>query len=257
MKYDVLQNYQEYLKKNNTNDTARVYYNRIDSLLEGQYLINNVNDIDLEKVIDKLKEVKYKNHFSQCKNALIHLYEFEGVAFPVQYMDKIKELESQTKKKYRKMKVVYYGELKKKIDYIRNKKLKLSYQTMLNTGLRIFELSQILKEECLISSELITFHFTGKGGHREKVELYKKDNIKLFEDLKELIENTQDNKRVFYSVSYLQNQAKKHGFTCHDLRRTYAKLEYKKTKSKKHVKEKLRHTSIKNTNIYINSKIKL
>ena len=257
MLYDVLDKYDEYLNDIYTSDTTRTYHARVSCLLKGQYLINNVKDIDLEKVIDKLKEVKYKNHFSQCKNALIHLYEFEGVAFPVQYMDKIKGLESQTKKKYRKMKVVYYGELKKKIEYIRNKKLKLSYQTMLNTGLRVFELSQILKEECLISSEVMTFHFIGKGGHHEKIELYKKDNIKLFEDLKELIENTQDHKRVFYSVSYLQIQAKKHAFTCHDLRRSFAKIEYKKTKSKKHVKEKLRHTSMKNTNIYINSKIKL
>lgn len=255
--YDVLDKYGAYLSDIYTSDTTRAYRARVGVLLEGQYLINKVQDIDLEKVITKLSKIKYKNHFSQYKNALLHLYEFEGVAFPPEYLDKIKELESKTKKKYRKMKVVDFKKVSSIINHMRNKKLKLSYQTMIHTGLRVFELSQIKPKDCLLSPEDITLSFVGKGGNPEQVKLYKSDNKKVFEDLTILIQNTKGNKNVFYSSNYLQQKAKEKGFKCHDLRRAFAKQEYKKTGSKKEVQEKLRHTSIKNTNKYINSKIKL
>jgi len=67
-----------------------------------------------------------------------------------------------------------------------------------------------------------------------------------------------DNKtspKLFYSANYLQTKAIKYGFECHDLRRAYAKKEYLKTKDKGHVMEKLRHTSLKSTNIYLRSRI--
>lgn len=257
MKYDLIDKYGEYLNDMYTSDTARTYRARVDFLLEGQYLISNVKDINLDKVIDKLSKVKHKNHFSQYKNALLHLYEFEGAAFPVQYMDKIKELENKTKKKYRNMRTVDFKEVSKTINYMKNKKIKLSYQTMINTGLRVSELSQIAPKDCLLSPEAITLNFVGKGGNSEQVKILKTDDKELFKNVTELIQNTEPNKKVFYSSNYLQQLAKQHGFKCHDLRRACAKIEYKKTKSKKEVQKKLRHTSMKNTNKYLNSKIKL
>ena len=62
---------------------------------------------------------------------------------------------------------------------------------------------------------------------------------------------------MFYSAIYLQKEAQRLGITCHNLRRAYAKLEYKKTKSRENVRKKLRHTNIKTTNIYLRSKIKV
>jgi len=126
---------------------------------------------------------------------------------------------------------------------------------MLATGLRVSELSQITKKACLITNDRIIFSFIGKGGNEEEVFLNKQDDPKLYIAVKELIESS--DKKVFYSAIYLQTKAKELGFKCHDLRRAMAKLEYRKSKSKNVVMKKLRHSSMKNTNIYIKSKVKL
>ena len=68
-----------------------------------------------------------------------------------------------------------------------------------------------------------------------------------------MAESIKPNDRVFYSVATLQKEAKKLGFKCHDLRRICAKDEYKKTKSKWKVKEKLGHEKMSNTKIYLKS----
>jgi len=83
------------------------------------------------------------------------------------------------------------------------------------------------------------------------------ENPKLYQTLKENIINTPHDTKIFYSANYLQRKAKGLGFTCHDLRRAFNKMEYKKHRSKSAVMKKLRHSNIKTTNIYLRSKVKL
>jgi len=259
MKYDTLGAYREYLTtaRRLRPDTVRTYYNRLDRLLEGQSLIHTVEKLDISKIIENLSKITYKNHFSQSKNALLHFLAFLNISIRDEHLEQIENLERNTRKKYRKLKKADFKEIDKKIKHLKNKKLKLSYQVIIETGLRVFEDAQITPNDCMISNDEIRLSFIGKGGKKEEVIILKKENPTLYQQLREKIETTKKTDKLFYSANYLQQHAQKHGFRCHDLRRAYAKLEYKKTKSKEDVRKKLRHTNTKTTNIYLRSKIKI
>lgn len=226
-------------------------------LLDGQNILNTLDNLDITKILYNLSEITYKNQFSQAKNAFLYFLECYGLSLNENQKQILNQLQENTHKKYRKLKKVSYEDIDRKIKHLRNQKLKLCYQVLLNTGLRVSELSQITSADCTISDTNIILNFIGKGGKREQVAFYKKDNEKLYTSLVNHIKTTPSVKKLFYSANYLQTNAKKLGFGCHDLRRTYAKLEYRKTKSIKETQEKLRHTNIKNTYIYLNSKVKL
>jgi len=259
MLFDVLSSYTEYLKTKYTYTTASTYTNALEFLLEGQSLNLNAGNMDIEKIIERFARIEYKNHFSKAKNAFLIFCEFLNYPLSNNHLNEIKSLEAKTRKKYRKLKAVEFSEIEKKIKGIKNPKLKLCYQTILATGLRISELAQITANNCVFSGDEVYFSFIGKGNKPETITLLKNEYPKLYEKLKKfhtaLSEKTDT--KMFYSAVHLQAHAKKLGFTCHDLRRAFAKLEYKKTKSKKEVMQKLRHTSMKNTNIYLRSKIKI
>lgn len=257
MKYDVLSEYSNYLKKFLRQNTVRTYTNRLESLLKDQSVLNFDEQLDIDKMIQHLSEIKYKNEFSQSKNAFFRFLEFKHITLNQQQLSQIKQLEKNTQKKYRKKKSVNYKTVDKTIKHIKNQKLKLSYQTLLTTGLRVFELSQVRRDDCIITNDFIRFYFTGKGGEQESVVILKSENRLLYENLIELISNTDFSKKVFYSANYLQKKAKEYNFQCHDLRRIFSKLEHKKTKSIKEVQEKMRHTNEKTTKIYLNSNIQM
>lgn len=256
MRYDVLAAYKVFLDKRLRPASARVYYERLNTLFDNQSILNTLENLDIDKMIGELQDVKYKNEFSQYKNALLYFLEFQNINLNKEQIAHIEEFENATKKKYRKLKTVDFKKVDRTIKHLKNQKLRICYQTLANTGLRVFELAQITKEDCSFLDSEITMRFIGKGGNQEQVIFTKTDNEKLFDELKEMIMTTQKNKKVFYSANYLQQKAKQYNFTCHDLRRAYSKLEYKKSKSKEQVKEKMRHTKSKTTEIYLKSKVK-
>jgi len=257
MKYDTLREYREYLARSLRlrPETARTYTNRLEGLLKGQSLTHTVEKLDMEKILHNLSEIKYKNHFSQSKNALLYFLKFQNNTLSEEQENRIQEMELNTRKKYRKKKQIDFQKIDRSIKHIRNKKLKLCFQVLLDTGLRVSELSQITYNDCTITDDEIHLIFTCKGGKQEK-EIIPEGN-KLYKDLKDRMNECQNkNDTLFYSAVYLHKKAGESGFTCHDLRRICAKLEYKKTKSKEAVRKKLRHTQMKTTNLYLRSKIK-
>lgn len=217
----------------------------------------DMNDIDIDKILDKLATIKHKNYFSQCKNALKQFCVFNHINLDFNSLQKIESLQHTRKKKYRKINVISYKQIVNSISHLKNEKLKLSFLTMMKTGLRVSELSQIAKKDCGINEKnIITFCFIGKGNKEQKVIVEKEEDIKYFVKLYEHIVSLKDNDKLFYSSAYLQAKAKTLNFKTIDLRRIFAHVEYKKTKSKKQVMLKMRHKCIKTTNIYLHSKIK-
>lgn len=257
MKYDVLEKYKKFLSTKFRLTTVNTYYNRMDNLLEGQDLLTPLENLDMEMVFNNLTNIKYKNYFSQSKNALLYFLMFYNIPLDKSFQNKIEELEKKLVRKNRKLVGVQYSDVKNRINHIRNRKLRLCYQVMLSTGLRVSELSQIKKSDCIITDTEIIFCFTGKGGRKEQSILTKQEYSNVYRNLIMAIENIPDDKKVFYSSNYLQQSCEGLGFHCHDLRRLYAKLECQKTKSKEKTKEKLRHTDMRTTEIYLNSKVKL
>ena len=255
MKYDVLQAYKSYLLEHYCPTTAQTYYNRLEHLLEGQSLFYTVEKLDISKILDNLSKIKYKNYYSQSKNALFLFFKFQNITLSNEQLKAIELFQKSTQKKYRKQKQKNFLAIDKEIRNIKNSKMRLSYQVLMYTGLRVSELSQITKRDTCITDNAIYFSFTGKGGKRESVMLSKKNQETCFYELCDHIKRTKDDKKIFYSANYLQIIAKKnYSFSCHDLRRIFAKQQFTQTKSKKEVQKKLRHANLKTTKIYLNSK---
>jgi len=259
MIYDLLKAYRVYLVEKMQPATAETYYKKLCLLFEGQSISDTVGKLDIDKILEKLGKIKYKSNFSQAKNAFLHFCEFQNIRLSAQTLEHIRELATGARKKYRKLKPILYSEIDKKIKRIRDKRLKLSYQTMIATGLRVAELSDIAPDNCQVTNDGIAFIFTARGGTKAVITVSATEHLKLYQDLQALIENTleSNSKKLFYSANFLQRKAKALGFACHDLRRAFAKLEHKKYRNKDHVMDKLRHKSIKATNIYLRSKVKI
>lgn len=257
MLYNMLADYRSWLETKYTPATAKAYYVRICSLLKGQPVNDTVKRLNVDKVLNRLAELEHKNEFSQAKNSFLHFCEFENLPLSNEVLERIQELETHTRKKYRKLQAIDYITVDNKIKHLKNKRLKLSFQILTTTGLRVSELAQITPAHCIVTNERLTFRFIAKGGNLNTVTLSKSDYPELYERLRELITHISPQKKIFYSAGYLQKQAKRLGFTCHDLRRACAKIEYNKSRSKAEVKKKLRHSNIKTTNLYLNSKVSI
>jgi integrase len=256
MLYNLLREYRQELLRNYSPATAETYYKRLAILFEGQRVSDTVGKLDVQLVLVKLSELKYKNHFSQSKNAFLHFCEFQNIMLSDETMVRIDELGQTAKKKHRKLKPVAYTQIDSKIKHFSNMKLKLSFQTITATGLRVSELAGLSPNDCNVSKDSIVFCFIGKGSKDGTVAVNADDSPLLYERIKGLIVDTPPNKKVFYSAVYLQKKAHKLGFGCHNLRRLFAKLEYRKCRNKAEVSEKLRHSNKRTTNIYLKSKVK-
>ena len=257
MKYELLNLFQNYLKNLFAKETVKTYTNRLDIILNGQSRTDILKSLNFDKILDNLANIKYKNHFSQSKNAFLHFCAFQNINLSEEVKQRMALLEDNTKKKHRRLKAVDFKQAEQRIKRIRNENLKLNFQTLTAIGIRVSELAGIIKEDCTITDNEINFAFVAKGGKKRVVILAKDKDPQLFERLKQLIEQTAPMSKVFLSANYLQKNAVKYNFTCHDLRRAFAKRTYKATKSKKAVKVALGHTSIKTTNIYLRSKVKI
>jgi len=216
-----------------------------------------VNRFDVQLVLDRLAGIKHKNYFSQGKNAFLHFCELHNIKLSSDTLESIRGLEKKTKKKYRRLRAIDFKQVDNRIKHIRNKKLKLSYQAIMATGLRVSELAQLGPNDCAIAADSITFNFIGKGRRNESATIQATEHPKLYKSLLELVRDMPANKKVFYSAPYLQAKARPLGFSCHDLRRVFAKLEYRKCGSKTEVMSKLRHSNVKTTNIYLRSRVKI
>lgn len=253
----MLEEYRNFLSTKLCSNTAKTYTNKMDNLLKGQDLIDPLEKLDIEMIINELSKIKYKNYFSQSKNALLYFLEFYHIPLDKNMKVYIEDLEKKLARKNRKLLVVNYSDVVSRINHIRNKKLRLSYQVMLSTGLRVSELAQIKKSDCLVNEKEIVFFFIGKGGRKEQTTLTKREYSRVYCNLKMSIESLSNDKKLFYSANYLQQKCESLGFHCHDLRRLFAKLECQRNNSKEKTREKLRHTDIKTTEIYLYSKVKI
>ncbi len=67
MLYNLLYDYRDYLLRSFSPATAETYYKRLCTLPEGQNVKDTVNQLDIERILAKMAEIKHKNHFSQAK----------------------------------------------------------------------------------------------------------------------------------------------------------------------------------------------
>jgi hypothetical protein len=89
MIYNLLREYREHLLCSYSTTTAETYYKRLTILFAGQNVSDTVGKFDAELVLQKLGEIKYKNYFSQSKNALLKFCQFYNIKLTKGTLSKI------------------------------------------------------------------------------------------------------------------------------------------------------------------------
>ncbi len=260
MKGDVLADFQTFVW-NNTNsiNTAKRYYSAVKNLLK-DIQFNSLDEISAEYLEGKTLELKTKNNFSAAKCGLKLLKEFDD---SLQLPDESFFATTSTKKKNHRKKTepIYVSQVKRKINQISNKKLKLAYRLALISGLRDCELAALEKDDITFNDDgtimLNVRH--GKGGKQGYVNCMK-DNY-VYKELQAFVKDVDG--RLFYTADYMRECAGNLGIQCHDLRRIYAYThkkkmirEEKKTnyEANKVIQNNLRHSRYKTTRRYLYGK---
>lgn len=201
--------------------TVKQYRFWVVRLLQKQFF-TEFDEIDFDDMLKELEvSTKNRNESSQAKNALLNFVEFS------KRQVKIPQLGEPKKRRYRKRKNRKLKEINSKINVIPDKKLLLSYKVMLSTGLRVGELASIKMQDIQLDENSgYTLWFVPKRGGLDKVTI-SSDKQYICKGIAELLRTQEIENKVFYSVGYLQSNARVRGFACHDLRRAFAKITYK------------------------------
>lgn len=223
MKYDILNRYKLYLQENLTKNTAKTYYSAVNKVFLNLDF-NDLSQIPESIILESVKNLGSKNQVSAAKNGLKHLHTFDSrLNLPT---DEAFSGISKHKRNYVKSKgkKVDFDLMQRKVNGIRNKKLKLAFRLASISGLRVSELADIEVRDIEFNDEgkiIITIR-NGKGGKSGQVECLE-DNY-VYEHLKEYCSGQEMDKKLFYSESYMREKAGALGMEMHDFRRGFAKI---------------------------------
>lgn len=258
---ELIEIYAEQLKKEELREkTRQTYINSLDRFLTKVYSREKeIKEIKNKELIEELKKIRLKTEASAVVNGLRRLKDYLNIPEEKSLKEVLKSKCTALVKKNEEKEL---KRILKKINAIRDKKLRLSYRLALVSGLRVFELAELKKNNIRIGNSGIKVIVSdGKGGKSAVINCLR-DNY-LEKNLKEYLENFTD-ERIFYSKDYIMHRALKSGFQCHDLRRAFSKLVYKEKKKEvgayranMEVKKAMRHAKFSTTRRYLKSKIKV
>lgn len=258
MKFDELDEFRRLLEQELKKNTAKKYYFAVKEILK-PINFSSLSEIDPAAIERGLKELTTKNDVSAAKRG----FEYMAGYFPeLRLPENIGEI-SKHKRNCRKRtwKPLKQDKLLRTVNGLHNKKLKYAYRLMLATGLRVSEVEQLRKQDITFEDGKITLYIEDtKGGGPATVEC---DEPYLIERLPEFVSGLDDSDKVFYSASTMMREAGAHGLECHDLRRVYAKTEYRERigsgmkayEATGEVRELMRHKSCRTTKKYLRRKI--
>lgn len=261
MKYDFLEPFKEYLYQNLTKNTAKTYYAAIVKLL-ADIQFSDIRQITAEWMLEEAgRKFHTKAEFSAAKNGIKWLGKFyPDLRIPAEEEFRAVSVHKRNFSKKPK-KTIYLNPTRRKINQIRDKKLKYAYRLALVSGLRVSELADLEAGDFSFESGKIYVRVRhGKGGHGGVVEC--REDPYLYERLPPFLE--QSNGKVFYSDSYMKEKAGQLGMECHDLRRIFAietrnelKREMPVSAANDIVQERMRHSRFSTTKRYLfNRKLK-
>lgn len=257
LKYDILEPFKEYLYQEFSKNTARKYYSCAVKMFQNLQF-NSISEVKREYIEEEIIKFKTKNEFSAAKNSLLNLKKlYPDLNLPE---NNFFQVTSRKKRNWSKKpkKEIFLDETKRKVNQIKNPKLKLAYRLAMVSGLRVSELSCLdAKDIILLEDGSIRVNVRyGKGGSNGIVEclpdpyLYKKFNEHLAE--------VDPEERLFYSEVYMREHADRLGLECHDFRRIFAityrnqlKTEMPVAEANLRVQAALRHRRFSTTKRYL------
>lgn len=242
-------------------------YNQTFSCMYNHFVVNK-KEINNKNLNEYLVNIKNKTELSRAVNVIRILKEFEETFNCFSSSELKKIISEKSNNRHRPYDPYSLSEVKRKINTIRDKKYKLGFRLMIVSGLRVFELSELKKQDIIFNSDkTITLKvLNGKGGKAAEIKCLKDDY--LHKELQEFLEDKLEEEKVFYSKIAMQKKALHLRFKCHDLRRAYSKLVEKEIQEntkdfpedeqkeilEEELKEAMRHSKIDTSYSYINSK---
>lgn len=260
MKYNILNGYKQYLYENLNKNTAKTYYSAVNKVFR-DIRFNRLSQIPDSLILDRVKQLSNKNQVSAAKNGLKHLQKYDP-SLNLPKNEAFSEI-SKHKRNYVKSKgkKVDFDQMQRKVNAIRNKKLKLAFRLASISGLRVSELADLEVGDLKLDNGIITASIkNGKGGKSDQVECLQDKYV--YEQLKEYCNGQDYNKRLFYSESYMREKAGNMGMEMHDFRRAFAQLKKmdcmdegcSSYEANAKVQEGLRHERFSTTKRYLYSR---
>lgn len=261
MKYDILEQFKGYVYEHTKSpNTARKYYSSVKMVLS-DLQFNMLQEITTEQLEQRLAAIKTKNEFSAAKNGLRLLKEYDP-DLPIPDESFFSDTSIGKRNHRRKADPIYIDTVKRKVNQIADKKLKLAYRLAMISGLRVSELEELTPEDIafLDSGKIVVNVRKGKGGKAGKVNCM--EDSYVYTELQAMVSMADSKQPLFYSQEKMRKNANKLGLECHDFRRMYAyihKKQLKKSgmsnyKANKVIQGNLRHSRYKTTKRYLYGK---
>ena len=222
MKYDILTGFRKHLEGMVDNkNTADRYYFAVDRFFR-PLRFNRLEDVSPEWLTEQLAAVSGKSEFSAVKNGLKYLAGYDrSLQLPTEQFFRAEGRKKRNGSK-RPSKTLYLDNISRAVNGMENLKLKLAYRLMMVSGLRVFEVAALRKEDITIEGNVITLHVrSGKGG-KEGMVVCLPDSYLARQLQNHINFSSAAGERLFYSTDYMKHEAGRHGFECHDLRRIAA-----------------------------------
>ena len=218
-------------------------------------------------VLNNLKSIKNKTELSQVINS-IRLIQDNNKNINIIPENSLKEIiKNKSKNRHKSYEPYELSDKLRRINRIRDEKHRLAYRLMIVSGLRVFEVEALIKEDIEIEdNDIFVTVRDGKGGKYGEVKCL--EDKYLAKKLKEFLKYKSNDEKLFYSKRTMQAKAQELGFKCHDLRRAYAKLVKKELMEElvevnedekekiieEEIKAALRHSKFETSKKYLYSK---
>lgn len=257
MKYDILEEFHNYINEVCSKNTSKTYYSAVKKLLK-DIQFKQLDEIDTGELVQNIKLLKSKNAVSAAKNGLKYLKEFDS-SFQLPEDSVFKDISSRKRNRVKsKGKIVNYDTMRRKVNAGGNKKIKLACRVAAISGLRVSELAELQAKDIAFGDNKIRiFVQKGKGGKAGTIECLK--DMHTYQILKEHCKKLEPEEKLFYSESYMRQKAWENDMQMHDFRRVFAVLQKKQLLSEgytsgeanKIVQDKLRHSRFSTTKRYL------
>ena len=221
IKYDILTGFRRHLESMIDNkNTADRYYFAVDRFFR-PLRFNRLEEVTPEWVTKQLTEVSSKSEFSAVKNGLKYLAGYDNsLQLPTEDFLRAEGRKKRSGSK-RPPKTLYLDNINRAVNGMEDMKLKLAYRLMMVSGLRVFEVSALRKEDITIEGNVITLHVRRGKGDKEGIVVCMPDSY-LAQQLQWHITSLSQGEKPFWSTKHMKNEAWRRGLECHDFRRIAA-----------------------------------